>query len=165
MAKGVDGVYDADPKTNPDAVRFDALEYDEVLAQGPQGRRRDRDQPVQDNDLPIVVFDLLEQGNIARAVHGEKIGTMVVRRPPLTSRAHPRLHRTRKELTVIDETLLEGRGEDGQGRHRRQGRLRRDPHRPGPPRDVLQDRRRLLRLADPVQPAGRASPFPTPGWP
>ena len=46
MAKGVDGVYDSDPRTNPDAQRFDALSYDEVLQRGTEGRRRHCDQPL-----------------------------------------------------------------------------------------------------------------------
>jgi uridylate kinase len=77
MAKGVDGVYDADPKTNPDAVLFDTLDYDEVLAKDLKFADATAISLCRDNSLPIVVFNLLEQGNIARAVHGEKIGTMV----------------------------------------------------------------------------------------
>jgi uridylate kinase len=77
MAKGVDGVYDSDPKTNPDAVRFDALGYDEVLAKDLKFADATAISMCRDNSLPIVVFNLLEPGNIARAVHGEKIGTIV----------------------------------------------------------------------------------------
>jgi uridylate kinase len=77
MAKGVDGVYDADPKKSPDAVRFDTLDYDEVLAKDLKFADATAISLCRDNNLPIVVFNLLEQGNIARAVHGEKIGTMV----------------------------------------------------------------------------------------
>jgi uridylate kinase len=77
MAKGVDGVYDSDPKTNPDAVLFDSLDYDEVLAKDLKFADATAISLCRDNNLPIVVFNLLEQGNIARAVHGEKIGTMV----------------------------------------------------------------------------------------
>ncbi len=77
MAKGVDGVYDADPKTHPDAVRFDRLGYAEVLARGLKVADATAISLCMDNDLPIVVFDLLTEGNIARAVRGEKIGTLV----------------------------------------------------------------------------------------
>jgi uridylate kinase len=77
MAKGVDGVYDSDPKTNPDAVLFDHLDYDEVLARDLKFADATAISLCRDNVLPIVVFNLLEPGNIARAVHGEKIGTMV----------------------------------------------------------------------------------------
>jgi uridylate kinase len=77
MAKSVDGVYDDDPKTNPDAVRFDALDYDEVLGRDLKVADATAISLCRDNGLPIVVFSLLEDGNIARAVHGEKIGTIV----------------------------------------------------------------------------------------
>ena len=77
MAKGVDGVYDADPKTHPDAVKFDRLAYAEVLARGLKVADATAISLCMDNDLPIVVFDLLTEGNIARAVRGEKIGTLV----------------------------------------------------------------------------------------
>jgi uridylate kinase len=77
MAKSVDGVYDSDPKSNPDAVRFDTLDYDEVLARSLKFADATAISLCRDNALPIVVFNLLEEGNIARAVHGEKIGTIV----------------------------------------------------------------------------------------
>ncbi len=77
MAKGVDGVYDADPKTHSDAVKFDSLAYGEVLARGLKVADATAISLCMDNDLPIVVFDLLTEGNIARAVRGEKIGTLV----------------------------------------------------------------------------------------
>jgi uridylate kinase len=77
MAKGVDGVYDDDPRTNPDAVRFDTLSYGEVLARGLKVADATAISLCMDNGLPIVVFNLLTEGNIARAVRGEKIGTLV----------------------------------------------------------------------------------------
>jgi len=75
--KGVDGVYDADPKTHPDAVRFDRLSYDEFLTRGLKVADATAISLCRDNKLPIIVFNLLEPGNIARAVRGEKIGTVV----------------------------------------------------------------------------------------
>ncbi len=91
MAKGVDGVYDSDPKTNADAVKFDSLDYAEVLARGLKVADATAISLCMDNNLPIVVFDLLTEGNIARAVRGEKIGTLISRsadwerpRSPLT---------------------------------------------------------------------------------
>jgi uridylate kinase len=75
--KGVDGVYDADPKMHPDAVKFDRLSYDEFLARGLRVADATAISLCRDNDLPIVVFDLLTDGNIARAVRGEKIGTLI----------------------------------------------------------------------------------------
>jgi uridylate kinase len=77
MAKSVDGVYDSDPKTNPEAVRFDTLDYDEVLARDLKFADATAISLCRDNALPIVVFNLMDDGNIARAVHGEKIGTIV----------------------------------------------------------------------------------------
>ncbi|HET9187126.1 MAG TPA: UMP kinase [Acidothermaceae bacterium] len=77
MAKSVDGVYDSDPKTHPEAVRFDTLDYDEVLARDLKFADATAISLCRDNALPIVVFNLLDDGNIARAVHGEKIGTIV----------------------------------------------------------------------------------------
>ncbi|GAT65603.1 UMP kinase [Planomonospora sp. ID91781] len=73
----VDGVYDADPRKNPDAVRFDHLEYGEVLTRGLGVMDATAISLCMDNGLPIVVFDLMGEGNILRAVHGEKIGTLV----------------------------------------------------------------------------------------
>ena len=73
----VDGVYDADPKINPDAFRFDRLEYGEVLQRGLKVMDATAISLCMDNGLPIVVFDLMGQGNIVRAVRGEKIGTLV----------------------------------------------------------------------------------------
>jgi uridylate kinase len=73
----VDGVYDADPRRNPDAVRFDRLDYVEVLSRGLKVMDATAISLCMDNGLPIVVFDLMAQGNITRAVRGEKIGTLV----------------------------------------------------------------------------------------
>jgi len=77
MAKGVDGVYDADPRTNPGAHRFERLTHAEVLARGLKVADATAISLCQDNKLPIVVFNLLVEGNIARAVRGERIGTLV----------------------------------------------------------------------------------------
>jgi uridylate kinase len=77
MAKGVDGVYDSDPRTNPDAVRFDHLTPADVLARNLKVADATAISLCQDNNLPIVVFNLLVEGNIARAVRGETIGTLV----------------------------------------------------------------------------------------
>jgi uridylate kinase len=77
MAKTVDGVYDADPKTHPDAVKFDNVSYSEVMRRGLKVADATAISLCMDNDLPIVVFNLLVDGNIDRAVRGEKIGTLV----------------------------------------------------------------------------------------
>jgi uridylate kinase len=75
----VDGVYDADPRTMPDAVRFTQLDYGEVLRRELKFMDATAVSLCMDNGLPIVVFDLMEEGNIARAVRGEKIGTLICR--------------------------------------------------------------------------------------
>ena len=73
---GVDGVYDADPRTHPDAVKFDTISYDEVLQRGLQVADAAAFSLCRDNGMPIVVFELRDW-NIARAARGEKIGTLV----------------------------------------------------------------------------------------
>jgi uridylate kinase len=77
MAKGVDGVYDSDPRKNPDAKKYDKLTYDEVLQKGLKVADATAISLCRDNDLPIVVFNLLENGNIAKAVAGKTIGTII----------------------------------------------------------------------------------------
>jgi uridylate kinase len=77
MAKTVDGVYDDDPRSNPDAVKFDQLSYGEVLERRLKVADATAFSLCMDNGLPIVVFDLFADGGIARAAHGEKIGTLV----------------------------------------------------------------------------------------
>ncbi len=74
---GVDGVYDSDPKHNPDAVKYDALEYSEVISRDLKVADATAITLCRDNKLPILVFELLAEGNISRAVKGEKIGTLV----------------------------------------------------------------------------------------
>ncbi|MHB8342378.1 MAG: UMP kinase [Mycobacteriales bacterium] len=80
-ATKVDGVYDADPKRFPDAVLFDRLTYGEVLARGLRVADATAISLCMDNALPFVVFNLLVDGNIARAVRGEKIGTVITADP------------------------------------------------------------------------------------
>jgi uridylate kinase len=77
MAKGVGGVYDSDPRKNPDAKKYDKLTYDEVLQKGLKVADATAISLCRDNDLPIVVFNLLENGNIAKAVAGKTIGTII----------------------------------------------------------------------------------------
>jgi len=74
--QGVDGVYDSDPKKNAGAVKFDQLTYDDFLARGLRVADATAISLARDNALPIVIFGL-EEGNIARVVRGEKIGTLV----------------------------------------------------------------------------------------
>jgi uridylate kinase len=75
----VDGVYDADPHKMPGAVRFSRLDYGEVLRRELGVMDATAVSLCMDNNLPIVVFDLLGEGNVARVVRGERIGTLVGR--------------------------------------------------------------------------------------
>jgi uridylate kinase len=77
MAKSIDGIYDSDPKKNSKAIRYDEVSYDEVLAKDLKVADASAIGLARDNNLPIVVFDLTVSGNIARAVAGERIGTLV----------------------------------------------------------------------------------------
>lgn len=76
-ATKVDGVYDSDPKKNPDAKRFDHIGYMEVLSQGLNVMDSTATSLCMDNHLPMIVFDLTVQGNISRALKGENVGTTV----------------------------------------------------------------------------------------
>jgi uridylate kinase len=78
-ATKVDGVYSADPKTDPDAERFVNLTYMDVLNQGLRVMDGTAVTLCMENDLPVVVFDLFVDGNIARAAKGEAIGTTIRR--------------------------------------------------------------------------------------
>jgi len=76
-ATKVDGVYDADPKTNPSARRFQSLTYSHVLAHDLRVMDGTAIALCKDNNIPIMVFDLSVRGNIKRALMGEAIGTLV----------------------------------------------------------------------------------------
>ncbi|NLX03310.1 MAG: UMP kinase [Syntrophomonadaceae bacterium] len=77
MAKKVDGVYDSDPLKNPDAKKFSYLPYIDVLNQGLGVMDSTAASLCMDNKIPIIVFNLMEDGNILRAVMGDNIGTYV----------------------------------------------------------------------------------------
>jgi len=74
---GVDGLYDDDPRTNPSAVKFDEVNYLEVLNRGLRAMDSTAITLCMDNDLPIVVFDLLGKGNLRSIVEGATIGTLI----------------------------------------------------------------------------------------
>ncbi len=76
-ATKVDGVYDSDPKKNPDAQRFDEISYLEVLSRELHVMDSTATSLCMDNHLPMLVFDLMVPGNIARALKGESIGTTI----------------------------------------------------------------------------------------
>ena len=75
----VDGVYDADPRRSPARCRFAQIDYGEVLRRELKFMDATAVSLCMDNGLPIVVFDLMEEGNVVRAVRGEKIGTLICR--------------------------------------------------------------------------------------
>ncbi len=74
---GVDGVYNADPRKDSTATKFDQISYDEVLQKSLAVADAAAFSLCRENQLPIVVFDLMTAGNIGRAVRGENIGTLV----------------------------------------------------------------------------------------
>ncbi len=76
-ATKVDGVFDADPVTVPDALKFDELKYIDVLNLGLKVMDNTAISLAMDNDLPIIVFNMEREGNIAAALRGEKVGTIV----------------------------------------------------------------------------------------
>ncbi|MGL4761417.1 MAG: UMP kinase [Sarcina sp.] len=77
LAKKVDGVYDKDPHKFSDAKRYEKLSYIQVLEQGLQVMDSTATTLCMDNEIPIVVFALDQEGNIKRATMGENIGTVV----------------------------------------------------------------------------------------
>lgn len=76
-ATKVDGIYDADPKTYPDAKKFDHITYAEALQRRLQVMDSTAFSLCMDNKMPIVVFNIADSGNIRRAVMGEPVGTLV----------------------------------------------------------------------------------------
>ena len=76
-ATRVDGVYDSDPEKNPEATRFVRIGYTELLASRLEALDATAVSRAMDNEMPIVVFDMTQPGNILRAVRGEAIGTRI----------------------------------------------------------------------------------------
>jgi uridylate kinase len=76
-ATGVDGVYDKDPRKHADAVRYDRVSYDEVLAKNLKVMDASSVAMCRDNQLPMVVFNLTTRGNIMRMSMGEPVGTLI----------------------------------------------------------------------------------------
>ena len=77
LAKNIDGVYDSDPKKNPNAKKYDDITYKDVIAQGLQAMDTTAITLCMDNNIPIVAFGLSEKDSILRAARGEKIGTLI----------------------------------------------------------------------------------------
>ena len=81
LAKNIDGVYSADPKKDPTAVKYDTITYDDVLAQHLQVMDSTATSLSMDNKIPVILFALKDPENILRVVMGEKIGTIVKEEP------------------------------------------------------------------------------------
>ena len=79
LAKNVDGVYNADPNKDPEAVKYESITYDDVLAQHLQVMDSTATSLSMDNDIPVVLFALEDPWNILRVIQGEQIGTVVRR--------------------------------------------------------------------------------------
>lgn len=77
LAKNIDGVYSADPNKDPNAVKYDSITYDDVLAQHLQVMDSTATSLSMDNNIPVILFALKEPENIYKVIMGEKIGTIV----------------------------------------------------------------------------------------
>ena len=77
LAKNIDGVYSADPRLDPAAVKYDSISYDEVLAKHLQVMDSTATSLSMDNNIPVVLFGIKDPDNIYRVVMGEHIGTVV----------------------------------------------------------------------------------------
>lgn len=77
LAKNIDGVYSADPKKDPSAVKYDAISYQQVLAENLQVMDLTATSLALDNHIPVMIFALADPENILRAVMGETVGTIV----------------------------------------------------------------------------------------
>jgi len=76
-ATKVDGVYDKDPKKNADAVRYDTLGYEEVIARNLQVMDTAAIALCRDHEMPLRIYDMTRAGNLMRILHGESVGTLV----------------------------------------------------------------------------------------
>ncbi len=77
MAKNVDGVYDSDPVVNPEAIKFKELAYIDVLNRSLEVMDSTAISLCMDNEIPLIVFGVKDNGNIKKAIRGEEIGTYV----------------------------------------------------------------------------------------
>ena len=77
LAKNIDGVYSADPRRDPTAVKFDEISYDDVLSRHLAVMDSTATSLAMDNNIPLIVFALAEPENIGRVLAGEKLGTTV----------------------------------------------------------------------------------------
>ena len=73
----VDGIYNVDPEKNKEATKFDSLSFDEVLKRGLKVMDTTAFTLSQENNLPIIVFDMNVKGNLSKIINGDNIGTRV----------------------------------------------------------------------------------------
>ena len=77
MAKNVDGIYDSDPKTNPNAKRYEKLSFLDIIEKGLKAMDTTAATMCMDNDVPVYAFGLNEENSIVKAVCGEGNGTLI----------------------------------------------------------------------------------------
>ncbi len=77
LAKNVDGIYDSDPKTNPNAVKFDKISYFEVIQRGLSAMDSTAITLCMENKIPIIAFGIADKDSIVKVLRGEKIGTII----------------------------------------------------------------------------------------
>ena len=77
MAKNIDGIYDCDPKTNPNAKKYDHINYIDIIKNGIKAMDATAATMCMENDIPVVAFGLDEEQSIVRVVCGEKLGTVI----------------------------------------------------------------------------------------
>lgn len=77
LAKNVDGVYDSDPKTNPNAKKYDTLTYMDVISQGLKATDTTAITMCMENEIPIIAFSLMEKDAMKKAIRGEAVGTYI----------------------------------------------------------------------------------------
>ena len=77
MAKNIDGIYDSDPRTNPNAKKYDQLSFVDIISQGLKAMDSTAATMCMENDIPVLCSALDEQNSIVRAVCGEKMGTII----------------------------------------------------------------------------------------
>ena len=77
VAKTIDGVYSADPKEDPNAVKYDEISYLDILNKNLKVMDSTSISLCKDNNIPLIIFAMSEEGNMVRAVKGEKVGTLV----------------------------------------------------------------------------------------
>ena len=105
--KFADGVYDSDPKTNPNAVKFDELTYNDIITKELKVMDATSTTLCKDNNIPIIVFSMDIPGNITKAAMGEEIGTIV--RKELLQQAEERMNKSIEALKHEFASIRTGR--------------------------------------------------------